>query len=98
MGKCNDTIYSMTSKISMVVNNDIENFIIQAVNNETHNITIEVNAKKIAEALEKQIPRKPIHDGFYYHCLICNGIVYKGRGCAVNDCRQAIDWEDENNN
>jgi len=43
-------------------------------------------------ALEKQIPKKPIHDSFYYHCPICNGIVYKGRGCANNECRQAIDW------
>jgi len=52
--------------------------------------------EKAIEALEKQIPKKPIHDSFYYHCPICNGVVYKGRGCANNECRQAIDWSEDN--
>jgi len=47
-------------------------------------------------ALNKQIPKKPIHDSFYYYCPICNGIVYKGRGCANNECRQKIDWSEDN--
>jgi len=48
------------------------------------------------DALGKQIAKKPIHDSFYYHCPICNGIVYKGRGCANNECRQKIDWSEDN--
>lgn len=58
------------------------------------------------KALEKQIPKKPIHDGYDYRCPSCRTAVeYE---CMVNnpdalkswtrdsfcgDCGQAIDWE-----
>lgn len=55
---------------------------------------IEYN-KKAAEALEKQIPQKPIHDGLYA-CPNCHTIMLQGafeaKGKCCKDCGQAIDW------
>lgn len=58
--------------------------------------------RKAIEALEKQIPKKPIyHDTTYirslndYLCPSCKRYVERGHRCHYNDCGQAIDWSDE---
>lgn len=60
-----------------------------------------------AEAIEKQIPKKPIEiheirsmdnkgnvtcEAIYFRCPVCNKSVQINRGCSNNECRQAIDW------
>lgn len=71
----------------------------------------EMAAFEIAiEAMEKQIPKKPRKtetiygvDGcgettnklVLYTCPICDEPIHVGRGCSNNECRQAIDWSDE---
>lgn len=46
-------------------------------------------------ALEKQIPKKPIHDGLYA-CPDCHTIMLQGafeaKGKCCKECGQAIDW------
>ena len=56
--------------------------------------------KEIINALEKQIPKKPIdktleYDGYYGRCLDCNRVIYdyKDRNRCYN-CGQALDWSD----
>lgn len=48
------------------------------------------------EALEKQIPKKPIVEpyfyGKYYRCPTCGRMVEKNKCCSNNDCCQCIDW------
>lgn len=54
------------------------------------------------QALEKQIPKKPLRYidlgrvGYSAWCPVCEGPVERGKGCSNNDCRQAIDWSEEN--
>lgn len=52
-------------------------------------------------ALEKQIPKKPIdktleYDGYYGKCPDCKKVIYdyKDRNRCYN-CGQALDWRDE---
>lgn len=54
------------------------------------------------DALEKQIPKKVICDGYFYgythHCPVCNAQVSK-RAYGVSDtycsnCGQALDWSE----
>ena len=54
----------------------------------------------VMEALEKQIPKKPIdktleYDGYYGRCPGCNRVIYdyKDRNRCYN-CGQALDWRD----
>lgn len=56
--------------------------------------------KEIVNALEKQIPKKPIdktleYDGYYGRCPDCNRVIYdyKDRHRCYN-CGQALDWSD----
>lgn len=60
---------------------------------------VEEICDKAIEALEKQIPKKPIrsHNGIktVYACPICHySLLYKC-GCYNNECRQRIDWGEE---
>ena len=55
----------------------------------------------IMEALEKQIPKKPIdktleYDGYYGRCPDCNRVIYdyKDRNRCYN-CGQSLDWSDK---
>lgn len=67
-------------------------------------------ATMCAEAIEKQIPKKPRKtetvygvDGcgevtnklVLYTCPVCDEPIHVGRGCSNNDCLQRIDWSDE---
>lgn len=47
------------------------------------------------EALEKQIPMKPIFKELDYYCPTCGKYVEQGRRCAKIACGQAIDWSEE---
>lgn len=60
------------------------------------------NALKLAiEALEKQIPMKPLHMHKNYYCPVCkeNGwmlwddAIPNDMDCFCGKCGQAIDWE-----
>lgn len=59
--------------------------------------------KVATEAVEKQIPKKPLHSGVEYDCPYCLGtvghITPRGRVVMVADhhceCGQAIDWGNE---
>lgn len=92
------------TELTMEVNNSIEDFIVEAVTEEIagddiiYHKDIVVNAQKIAEALGKQIPKKPIEieDGWvYWYCPTCRCKVgelmkFKEHHCI---CGQAILWE-----
>lgn len=67
-------------------------------------------ATMCAEAIEKQMPKKPQKtetvygvDGcgeatnklVLYTCPVCDEPIHVGRACSNNDCRQAIDWSPE---
>lgn len=53
--------------------------------------------KECQEAREKQIPKKPIHDGLYA-CPNCHTIMLQGafeaRGKCCKECGQALDWSE----
>jgi hypothetical protein len=54
----------------------------------------------IDEAIEKQIPKKPILDTIFpsgvewYLCPACNHNNVEKSGCFCHKCGQAIDWSD----
>ena len=63
---------------------------------------VDVPSLEIAiNALEKQIPKKPIEIdtyGEYYKCPICNKYAVDNFGCNYKFCRecgQKFDWSDE---
>jgi len=74
------------------------------------NCTDDCYVKVVVEALEKQIPKKPLlrvfttiplKDGseyalHNYYCPVCGRAIIQGAGCGNNGCRQCIDWEDDN--
>ena len=68
---------------------------------ETHGALPTMAKAKSIEALEKQIPKKPIEIdtyGEYYKCPICNKYIVDNFGCGYKFCRecgQAIDWSEE---
>ena len=92
-------INGFTSKITVEMNNNIEQAVVEIVRAyNPNNTTYEVNAKKIREALEKQVSKKPYKDndnGIYSkdYCPTCH------RSLFPNDhhcrCGQAIDWSEE---
>jgi len=92
-------INGFISKITVEMNNNIEEAVVEIVRAyNPNNTTYEVNAKKIREALEKQILKKPCKDndnGIYEKdcCPTCR------RSLFPNDhhcrCGQAIDWSEE---
>lgn len=54
------------------------------------------------EAVEKQIQKKPIiktdrdrESCNWYCCPVCGEPINPKCGCQNNDCRQAIDWSEE---
>lgn len=63
------------------------------------------NVKLVVDALEKQIPKKPINEDGYYannRCPMCKHRIKSGEGSSsrertnwCNHCGQAIDWSDE---
>lgn len=44
------------------------------------------------QALEKQIPIKPVESFPFYHCPKCKRSVFNTKYCP--DCGQALDWSD----
>ena len=95
-------IYSIKHNLTMQVNNEIEDFVIRAVNRYKNNEGIVVNAKKLYEAVKKQTPMQiwgnkynPVHIGDTVNglCPICNTEficitprLYKERGFGY--CKQ----------
>lgn len=71
-----------------------------AVENDIHT-RIVLNEKKIVEALRKQIPEKPIEDGYYGEPFVCPNCGSNVVNEADNDykfsycyhCGQALDWD-----
>lgn len=55
----NDQVDEVVCNLNMKVNNSIEEFIIAEINQANLDQNIEVNIRKILEAIEKQIPKKP---------------------------------------
>lgn len=57
---------------------------------------IVLNKKAILDALQKQIPKKPVHlakSELYGNCAVCGTVVHVGeRYC--DQCGQALDWGD----
>ena len=52
------------------------------------------------QALEKQIPKKPIFYAHDYHCSVCNSLVGNNefewkRFKYCDTCGQKLDWSDE---
>lgn len=79
--KALNNIYSIKHNLTMQVNNEIEDFVIRAVNEYEHNEGITVNAKKLYEAVRKQTSMQiwgnrynPVHTGDTVNglCPICN--------------------------
>lgn len=56
---------------------------------------------ELIKAYEKQMPKKPTHTyrrlGYIVEgcCPVCGESVSFGSCCSNNDCRQAIDWSEE---
>ena len=76
-----DNIYSIQHSLTMKVNNEIEDFVIRAVNEYGNSEGVTVNAKKLFEAVKKQMPMQiwgnkynPVHIGYTVNglCPICN--------------------------
>ena len=94
----NDYVYNVATTLSMKINNDIEEFLVCSVSAcAPLDKQITVNAKKIYEAIEKQIPKKPNS----IFCPVCNfpSIIdgeYGDRYPYCYNCGQAIDWTEDN--
>lgn len=87
-------IYTITRNLSLQIDNDIEEFIVRSVQEYGMNESITVNAKKIYEALEKQVAKKPIDKIMYLECPTCGDVEILDCGyCSV--CGQKLDWSDE---
>lgn len=93
-------IEKIVASISYQVNNDMEDFIVRVVNDYNMDSSIVVNAKKITEALEKQIPKKPlggtVNRDMAVYCPICMNFVcfadtHRSNYCS--ECGQKLDWE-----
>lgn len=60
--------------------------------------------KKVIDALDKQIPKKPIEDGYYDEPCVCPNCGSNVINEADNDylfnycyhCGQALDWSEDN--
>jgi hypothetical protein len=51
--------------------------------------------REVIEALEKQIPKKPIQDRYIKFCPQCNNSLdFPERYEYCTDCGQALDWSD----
>lgn len=89
-------IEKIVASISCQVNNDMEDFIVRVVNDYKMDSSIVVNAKKITEALEKQIPKKIAYqigkDGLKHEkCPSCGSFRVFGKHCT--ECGQAVDYD-----
>ena len=92
------------------IDNEIDDFITVTVNRELAERNTMVNAKKIAEAVEKQIPQKvKEYEDKYYGCPVCGNVLmhkwinYPNELCPKSDglpycssCGQRLDWSDDN--
>ena len=92
----------LVKKITMKVDNQIEDFIVRAVKaygfDSDEEITI--NAKKIYEAIKKRIPTKPISgplSALHYRCPSCHCVVRLNddRFMCCPLCGQALDWSED---
>lgn len=87
-------------KCTAQIDNEIDDFITVTVNRELAERNTRVNAKKIAEAVEKQIPKKPKYNGGECECPTCgddwNSNEYGSGMKFCWECGQKLDWSDEN--
>ena len=92
------------------IDNESDDFITVTVNRELTERNTKVNVKKIAEAVEKQIPQKvKEYEDKYYSCPICGNVLmhkwlkYPDELCPKSDglpyclsCGRKLDWSDDN--
>lgn len=83
-------IYTITRNLSLQIDNDIEEFIVRSVQEYGMNESITVNAKKIYEALEKQVAKKVIYkpkDAVYQRpfCPCCDTELFDAN-YSINRC------------
>lgn len=105
MKMMNDVI----NRINMSVDNTIEDFLVRSVREEAYKTKTDIiiNARKILEAVQKQIPKNPIleADGYAdgelvydtWYCPNCDKsyeVDYDSYDFCPN-CGQHILWEDE---
>lgn len=95
----------MDTKVILEVNNEIDYFIVKATREwglHHRKDVIMVNAQKIYEALEKQIPKKHKMVDNVLYCSACES--YHGRYGDIRIpvgskycpyCGQALDWSEE---
>lgn len=98
------TISKMAMECSIQINNEISDFITETVNEALGKKEITINAKKIAEAIQKQAPKKP-EDVSTLNDTLCENykIGFYGSCKAVVDntenycrkCGQAILWRED---
>ena len=87
-------IYTITRNLSLQIDNDIEEFIVRSVQEYGMNESITVNAKKIYEALEKQVAKKPVDRFMFKECPTCGSVEIAGCGHCP-ECGQKLDRSDE---
>ena len=98
------TIDKVAMECSIQINNEISDFITETVNETLGKKKTTINAKKIAEAIQKQTPKKP-DDVLIFNDTLCKNykIGFCGSCKAVVDntgnycrkCGQAILWEEQ---
>lgn len=94
-----ESFNELVANFSCQINNQMEEYIVQVVNDYNLDRGIIVNTKKITEALEKQIPKKPLYGtvsrDMACHCPVCMEFVcfrdtHKSNFCSY--CGQKLDW------
>lgn len=91
-----DRFYSFPKETG--ISNDIKNIqnAIKAIN-ELEDYYAIGTVEECKEARERQIPKKPIHDGLYA-CPNCHTIMLQGafeaKGKCCKECGQALDWSE----
>lgn len=93
---------TITRNLSLQIDNAIEEFIVRSVQEYGMNEGITVNAKKIYEALEKQVAKKPTRicnpntrKLERYECPCCHKYLCYRELSYCGLCGQKIDWSDE---
>jgi hypothetical protein len=93
--------FTISEKIACAFVDEYDEFIAEEIAREARAAGISdctvLNKKAILEAIEKQIPKKPVdlkQCGLYGRCAVCGNVVHVGnRYC--DQCGQALDWECE---
>lgn len=79
-------------KFTAQIDNKIDDFITVAVNRELTERNIKVNAKKIAEAVEKQTPQKVRHLHPLTVDTVVGGLKFKKGTSIITECPSCRTW------